>query len=285
MMPRLPLADAADLLTRSRRTNTVRLSLAAVVTGVAVAAIWVGTRTTGQAVGLAQDGRRTVVVLDVSTSIKPTVFDQIDMALERSIRDGGELGLVVFSDSAYELLAPGTPARELEGVARFFRALRSRPEGAPTVALGSSRFLRAPWAQSLSNGTRISAGLEAARWALERDARGRGSVVLVSDLGDEMGDLPALAAQIELLARDRIPLRVVALSPEAADLRLFRNLLAGHRGSISRAPSSPKPLAARQLGDAGSLALTCLAAALLLLLAVNEIACARLVVRRPAEAS
>jgi hypothetical protein len=285
MSPRLPLAGAADLLARGRQTNAVRLSLAALVVAVTAAAVWVGARASGQAAGLAQVGRRTVVVLDVSTSIKPKLFDQIDVTLERSIRDGDELGLVVFSDSAYELLAPGTPARELQGVARFFRALRSRPAGAPTVALGTSRFLRAPWAQSLSNGTRISSGLDAARRALERDARGRGSVVLVSDLGDEMSDLPALAAQIELLAKDKIPLRVVALSAAPADLRLFRSLLAGHRGSISQASASPKPLTARQLDGAASLALTCLAVALLLLLAVNEVACARLDLRSTAAAS
>jgi hypothetical protein len=145
------------------------------------------------------------------------------------------------------------------------------------VALGKSRYLRAPWGPTLTQGTKISTGLETALDELVREGGGRGRAVLVSDLGDEIGDLSALGRVIDRYATLHVPIDVVALSPQRQDLRLFRSLLAGGRGSVVEAD---EPGAAKDGGD-GSVPIGLLAvvAAFLAVLAVNEILGARLVLR------
>ena len=278
-MRRIPIAGAGDLLGRARQTRLVRLGLGCSVAAVLAAAVW---QTVGRGADpgpIVRPGRNTVLALDVSTSIRPKLYRQIDVTLTRATRAGGRLGLVVFSDTAYELLAPGTPAVELEKLDRFFRSLSAKPANVPTLALGRRRYLQAPWSRTLSSGTRISTGLALARQVLERDAHGRGAVVLLSDLGDEIGDLAEFAAEAQLLAQQGTQLRIVALSPKPSDLKLTRQLLAGSRGTIVEAAD---PDVHTRLGSDHSgprIAILALGCALLLLLALNEMLCARLVLR------
>ena len=66
-----------------------------------------------------------MLVLDVSRSIKPEANRTITDVLQQLIRSQSRLGLVAFSDIAYQLLPPGTPSRELRSLLRFFaRAFR-----------------------------------------------------------------------------------------------------------------------------------------------------------------
>jgi Mg-chelatase subunit ChlD len=279
-MRRIPLAGSSDLLRRARRTIVIRATLGCAIVGVLVASTWLAAGRGPDPGPIVQPGVKTMLVLDVSTSIRPRLNRQIEATLTRAISAGGRLGLIVFSDTAYELLAPDTAAAELEGIARFFRPLRSNPSHAPTTALGKDQYLQAPWAQTLSGGTRISSGLELARLTLGRDGGGRGAVVLLSDLGDEVGDLAEFAAEAKLIAEQGMQLRIVALSPKPSDLTLARELLAGGRGTIVEAAD---PEAARtQLHEGGgalSVGILVLGGVLLLLLALNEMLCARLVLR------
>ena len=277
-MRRIPLVGAPDLLRRARRTTVVRSTLGCAIVGVLVAATALAADHRPAPGPIARPGFRTMLVLDVSTSIRPKLYRQIDATLTRAIGAGGRLGLIVFSDTAYELLAPETAAQELEGIVRFYRPLRSNTAHVHTIALGPRRYLQAPWAPTLSSGTRISSGLELARLTLQRDGGGQGAVVLLSDLGDEARDLAEFAAEAKLIAEQGVQLRIVALSPKPSDLKLARELLGGSRGTIVEAPEPGAPRT-RIAALRGTLSVGVLAfgGILLLLLALNELLCARLV--------
>jgi hypothetical protein len=220
----------------AHRTLALQLGLAAALVALLVVAIDFGRRGDDSASRLGARGRTTVLVLDVSSSIRPRVFRQIDRTLERGVREGGRMGVVLFSDSAYELLPPGTSSRELEPLRRYFTPVQDVQAGVQTIAVGDDRFPLAPWSRNLSSGTRISAGLELAYDVLRRYHVANGEVLLVSDLGDEFVDLPAVARAIEKFESARVPLRVVALSPRPDDERIFRRLLDSGRGTVERAP-------------------------------------------------
>lgn len=285
-MRRIPVAGAQDLLQGARRTTVVRSTLGCAAAVLLVAATWLAASRRPDPGPIVRPGFQTMLVLDVSTSIRPQLDRQIETTLTRAIHAGGRLGLIVFSDSAHELLAPGTAAGELEGIVRFYRPLPSNSSYGPTIALRQDRYLRPPWARTLSNGTKISSGLELARLTLDRDAGGRGAIVLLSDLGDEVGDLAEFAAEAKLIAEQGMQLRIVALSPKPSDLRVTRELLAGGRGTIVE-PADPGVASSRRVlprGGALSIGILVLGGVLLLLLALNEVLCARLVLR-PGEGS
>jgi hypothetical protein len=231
---RIALGDAPGLLAQAQRTTLLRLGLAALLAALLAAGVAVAARGEEGEPPLAEAGRTTVLVVDVSSSIQPRVYRQIGDTLERAIEEGGRFGVVLFSDVAYEMLPPGTPARELEGLRRYFTPVRERVPGEPTVAVGQTRFPEAPWNASLTAGTKISTGLQVARLVLEREGVENGKVVLVSDLENEYLDLPELGRALAGYADTGLPLRVVALSPTPEDRRIFERLLR-ERGSIEEA--------------------------------------------------
>jgi hypothetical protein len=231
---RLVLADARELLALAGRTTLVRIGLAVALAALLAAALIVALRGEAGEPPLAESGKTTVLVLDVSSSIQPRVYRQIGDTLGRAIREGGRFGVVLFSDVAYELLPPGTPAPELAGLRRYFTPLERAVPGVPAVAIGATRFPQAPWSEVFSGGTKISTGLRLARQLLERGGVSNGKVVLVSDLEDEYLDVPELGRVLAGYADVALPLRVVALSPTPEDLRIFRRLLR-ERGSVSEA--------------------------------------------------
>lgn len=282
---RLVLADAARLARGARSTTLLRAVLAVVLIAVLAAAL-VTTLSgeTGEA-PLAEAGKTTVLVLDVSSSVQPRVYRQVGATIDRAIREGGRFGVVLFSDVAYEMVPPGTPAGELAGLRRFFTPLSGRVPGVPTVAVGSVRFPQAPWNETLTSGTRISTGLRLARELLEREGVSNGKVVLVSDLEDEYLDIPELGRVVAGYADAGLPLRVVALSPTRDDLQIWRRMLR-ESGAVSEADLPP---AAAERGAVlppvpFPRLLAGLAVVLLLALALNEHLLARLPLRRPGEA-
>jgi hypothetical protein len=225
----LPLADAATLHPRIRRTLVVRLVLALTFLGAALAAVLVAreprTRIT---VSLPESGR-TVVVLDVSASISSETFSRIGGTLAALARSRSRLGLVVFSDQAYEAMPPGTPAADLAPFVRYFTLPpQRRPGFAPA-------FPDNPWQSTFTGGTRISAGLDLAH-SIATAGGGRATVVLVSDLDDNPGDLPRLASVLLAYRRDHVPVRLVGLGASAANLALFERLLAP-KPRVERAPT------------------------------------------------
>ena len=259
MRAAIPIADLPAFGAAATRTLFVRVGLAvALVATLALAFLF--TRGSPAHDALLPSGTSPVVVLDLSWSTSSD-YRRIGRTIADLASSGRRIGLVVFSDVPYEMFPPGTPARELRPLLRFF-------SGSKTQRAGS------PWASSLSGGTRISAALLLARDALNRDRVSNGSAVLVSDLGDSPNDRTALAAAVVTYVREGIPLKVVGIHPTSEDAGFFTRLLGSRPlqprtggGSARPASSSPDNL---QIG------LLVAVAVFLLLLVANERACAGL---------
>ena len=158
----------------------------------------------------------TVLVLDLSASIDSDTFPGIGGTVAAFSRSDARVGLVYFSDEAYEALPPGTAAG-LAPLVRYFTPLSQKR------ASFTPSYPRNPWEDTFSGGTRISAGMELAR-EIAVSSRRRPTVVLVSDLEDAPGDLARLANVLLAFRRDR-PVRIVGLDPSRADAAFFHELL------------------------------------------------------------
>lgn len=235
MIRGLPLADAPALHRGARASRLLRLGLLAGFAAVLALAVRAALGGGVDPPRLAPPGRTSVIALDVSSSVRPTTFRQIEQTLARAIASGERYGLVMFSDEAYELLPPGTKAAELDGVRRYFVPQPpSRSKTYRTFRAGNLQFPVAPWTAAFTNGTHVSRGLILARAMLRRDGVRDGQVILVSDLEDDYLDIPLLARTIEAYGRDRLPLHVIGLDPQPYDREVFRQLLRG-QGTVTDA--------------------------------------------------
>jgi hypothetical protein len=225
----IPVADAPALRRPARLTLAVRAALAAVAIGAAIAFLLVSRHPHTRTLVPLPRSATTVVVLDVSASISTDTYARIGGTLAALSRSGARIGLVLFSDVAYEALPPGVPASDLAPFVRYFTLPpQTQPGFAPT-------FPPNPWAPTFSAGTHISAGLELARTIAAAQTR-RPAVLLVSDLDDDPNDLAQLAGVTAAYRRDGIPLRVVGLNPSAQDVALFRRLV-GADMPVAQAPT------------------------------------------------
>jgi len=269
----IAVADVRRLSKAARRTSAVRAALLAGVFSLFVLA-FLESRGTGSELGaLLPKGTTPIVALDTSASISGPTNRRVLRTLQTLASGGGTAGLVVFSDTAYELQPPGTPARELRPLMRFFR-----PVG---FASGTPEFSVSPWSADFKAGTRISAGLDQARLSLERAGARHGSVILVSDLDDPEA-ASVLAVSVGALRRDHIALRIVPLFPFPKDLALWRGLVGG--GAIAASPTLPRTAAEAAKQEAHPfrsrlpVTLLVLSGLLVLVLAVHERVCGRLVI-------
>ena len=198
-MTAIPLADAGALAAVARRTTAIRLALIVVILATIAAALLVA-RHPDTHVLVPLSGRGdTIVVLDLSASISTDTYSQIGATLTTLARSNGRLGLVLFSDQAYEALPQGTPAADLAPLVRLFTLPTTTQSGfAPTLPPN-------PWTASFSGGTRISAGLGLAHAIATSSGKTRPTVVLVSDLSDDPRDLTRLGSVLLAYRRDGIP--------------------------------------------------------------------------------
>jgi hypothetical protein len=215
--------DGTGAFRRSaRRTLLTRLAVAAAL--IAAAALELGAARGGAVTEASylQPGATTVVVMDFSYSITGSEYRLIVNGLRKIEAAGNPVALVGFSDVAYEMLPPGTPAHELEPVARRFVPLSAKA--------GSLRFPPSPWAP-LAGGTTISAGLTLADQILQRDHVRHGSVVLISDLETTSDDAAAVVDAVDSLKGHGYQLHLVGLAPTGPALRFFESLL-GRRAIV-----------------------------------------------------
>lgn len=253
--PRVHSYDAGALRSAALRTGVFRVVLVAAAVGLlALTASAARGRDLGQQRLL--PGGASVVVIDLSLSITQKDYSGIRRTLRRLIADKSRVGLVIFSDVAYELFPPGTPASELRPLLRLLAPRKHGPLN--------------PWSGSFSGGTQISSALDLARDMLVHHGAKKGSILLVSDLINAPQDVPQLARTLHDLHRESIRVRVVALSPLPDGRTIFQGLL-GKKALIS-----PAKLSARSdpVGSAGSplpTGLIVLAVLLLALLAVHEL--------------
>jgi hypothetical protein len=214
----IPLVDAPALRGPARRTFTVRIVLALLCIGATVAFVLVARNPHTRTIVPLPSHADTILVLDLSASISSDTFSRIGGTLAALSRSGKRLGLVVFSDQAYEAFPPGTPAADLAPFVRYF-TLPKQP--APGFA---PSFPTNPWQSTFTGGTRISAGLDLAH-AIALAGGRPATVVLVSDLDDDPSDLPRLASVLLAYRRDHVPVRIIGLAPSADNVALFTRLL------------------------------------------------------------
>ena len=260
----IPLADAKRLRRTARRTRIAQLIALAAVLGAAVWLVVAAARVERPTSAFAPAGTTAIVVLDVSASISSETYDRILATLDRLADSNGRYGLVLFSDTAYMALPPGTAAAELRPFERFFRVPPRRGGGLPDAP-------RSPWTDTFSAGTRISTGLERALEEIRDQRLERPAVVLVSDLDDSTSDLDRLRDVALAYRRAAIPLHVVGLDPAPEDADLIRTLVAGS-GDLVAAPTR-ETASSRVLGGRASevvFATVALALGLALLLVLTQ---------------
>lgn len=281
---RIPVADAPALAGAARRTTFVRILLAAALLGAAAVAYLFAAGLQARPSSYFAEGATGVVVIDFSTSIDPGKYRRIARVLRTVAETSQPVGLVVYSDAAYEAIPPGTRGDVLRPLLRFYeqpdRALSPRVRGGFGTPL-PRELPASPWQRTFRGGTRISAGLRVAREMLQRDRVRGGSVMLVSDLDDSPFDTARLGDEAISYRRAGIDIRLVPLSPAREDRELFMRLFGpeafvGHRELLANSQLEER----RTLVGAFPAGLVATAAALLLLLAINERLNARLRWRR-----
>jgi hypothetical protein len=256
------LADLGELRRPALRTSGGRvlltLALAATLAGIVLVARSAGT---GRAAVLPAGATTGCVVLDMSASISGPIYERVSTTLRGIVAANQSICLVMFSDTAYELLPPNSPPGALLQFVPFF---------VPTRFYGGTPvFAQSPWDQ-FSGGTRISTGLIVGQQALERAHVKHGALLLISDLDDSVGDDPQLNAVALRLRRDDLPVRIVPLFAESANKNYFGALF-GRNSFVS--PSAFRHSArthAQPVTAAAPWALLGLGILLVVLLAGNE---------------
>ena len=214
--PTIPIATTATMGPAVRRTLVLRIALGALLVALVVAATETGRSNAAADRGLVPGGVGGMLVLDVSRSIKPEANRTITNVLQQLIDSHTRIGLVAFSDIGYELLPPGSPSSELQPLLRYFAAVAPKP--------GPDPYPPNPWSTNFSGGTQISSGLAVAHASLTRAGQPKGPILLVSDLDTAPDDVPRVALAFNQFRAEGVPFRIVAVSPRADNLSLFKNL-------------------------------------------------------------
>jgi hypothetical protein len=271
--PAIPIATTAELAPAVRRTLFLRVVLAALLIGLVIAATETGRSRAAAGSGLVPGGVGGMLVLDVSRSIKPGANQTIRNVLQQLIDARTRIGLVAFSDIAYELLPPGSPSAELRPLLRYFITTPPKP--------GPDPYPPNPWSSNFSGGTQISSGLAVAHAALTRAGQPKGPILLVSDLDTAPDDVPRVALTFNQFKAQGVPFRIVAVTPRQDNLSLFQNL-AGKNAFTAPVARTSSASGAAGGGDRSHLSWGLIAIALLVLgaLAANEHWCGRLPVPR-----
>lgn len=269
--PGIPVGDLPTLARVFRRTAAYRLGLAAALACVLGAAFAIALDQDVRAEAFFPPDRSGIVVIDMSASVSPLTYRRIGRALRR-IADANEpVGVVVFSDAAYELFPPGTEGSELKPLVRYFTALPGT-----RVSAFDATFPANPWQGTFAAGTRISEGLRVARASLRRDEIQDATVLLISDLEAPQSDHLRIVDAVTNLQNDGVQVRVVPLFAQPQNRSFFGRLVGP--GAFVSETSLERPIEADELGLGGSTPWLYLGlgTALVLLLAANERWCGRL---------
>lgn len=282
----LPASTVAELRPAYRRTWRIRAVLTLASLALLLSAFAFARDLHALPTSYFATGSGGIVVLDLSTSVDAQKSQRVLRVLQSLSETEGRVGLVVFSDSAYEMLPPDTRSEELRPLLPFFeqgpvgfgrpRGFGGRRGGDRGTAPAAPR-VESPWSLAFRGGTRISTGLAEARGVIEREGNRSLSVLLLSDLDDSGFDTAALTEELGAYDRDGLRLRVIPLFPAPEDRRLFTSI-AG-RGVLVDRPELLRNTTVRErltLVGSSPWALVCAGAALLGVLALNERWCARL---------
>lgn len=276
----LPSTAADELGREHRRLRRLRLALATAALALLVSCFALSRDAEALPTTYFATGSGGVIVLDLSASVDALKSQRVQRVLAALAETEGRAGLVVFSDTAYEMFPPDTRTEELRPLLQFFR---DRPV-APTFGRpgsgsggGAGSAEESPWSLSFRGGTKISTGLVEARRMIAREGDPTLDVILLSDLDNSGFDGSVLTEELGAYERAGIDLRVIPLFPATEDLELFEQLLPAdafvERAELVRNSG----VSERQtLVGAFPWPFVGAAAALLLLLAANERWCGRL---------
>ena len=214
----IPLADAQPFRRSAARTRLVRTTLAVGALAAAVVAFATALGDPPVSVVTLPAGTDGIVVLDISASVSTSASRRLASTLDQLAHSKGRYGLVLFSDTAYLALPPGSPAAELRPFTRFFGVTTKGADGRP-------RTPKSPWSSQFSAGTSIAQGLRLGL-NVARAEEGRTAVLLVSDLDASAMDVGGIASVLLEYRHVGVPLYVVALDPEPRDRATFAALLA-----------------------------------------------------------
>jgi hypothetical protein len=272
--PSLPSSVADELGSEHRRTRRLRLALAAGALALLGAAFGLARGADALPTTYFASGSGGIVVLDLSASVDQLKSQRVQRVIEALADTEGRAGLVVFSDTAYEMLPPDTRTEELRPLLRFFQPRRGGGGGGGGQQASADE---SPWSVAFRGGTKISTGLIEARRMVEREGDERLGVVLISDLDNSGFDTSELTEELVRYQREGIDLRVIPLFPAPEDLSLFRQLVP-EDAFVERAElvRNSEVRERQTLVGAFPWPFVAAAAALLLLLAANERLCNRL---------
>lgn len=284
--PELPTSAAAELGRERRRTWIVRLALATLAVGLLAAAFIVSRDLKALPTTYFATGSGGIVVLDLSSSVDQQKAQRAQRVIRSMAETEGRIGLVVFSDTAYEMLPPDTRSEELRPILRFFEAppggfrpgFGRRRGGGSTDTPRQQDREQSPWSLSFRGGTKISTGLAEARAIVHREGDPSLSVLLLSDLDNSGFDSSSLIEEVTAYEREALNLRVIPLFPAAEDRDFFERVV-GKEAVIDRTELVRNTTVRESLTLVGSSpwTLVLLGAGLLALLAANERYGARLV--------
>ena len=137
-----PLADLSRLRVPAQRTAALRVVLLLALAGT-FALLFQAARSAGagRAAVFPEGTKAGVVAVDMSASISGPTYSRVATTLRGIVDANQSIGLVMFSDTAYELLPPNSPPGALLQFVPFFEPLRYY--GSTPV------FGQTPWAARL----------------------------------------------------------------------------------------------------------------------------------------
>jgi len=262
-----PTSEPGRLRRARTRTLVLRAALAIALLATLVLAFVVARAEGVRQTPLVPHGKTGIMVLDVSASTSEAAFAQ---TIQKLATGDERVGLIAFSDTAYELLPPGSPSRELLPLLRYFLPGED----------GSEPPAQNPW-DAFRAGTRVSEGLRLAGEVFAREGVRDGSILLVSDFEILPDEIQRVAEQVALLRGDGIEVRLVPLNPSPERRARMNAILGGAAVLRDESPDAEvRAPEAESLGALAPWAFVGVAALLVAVLAANEALLARLEVRR-----
>jgi hypothetical protein len=262
----VPTSEPGRLARSTRRTTLLRSALAIALLATLALAFFVARGEGVRQAPLVPSDKTGILVLDLSASTSEAAFAQ---TIEKLAYADERVGLIAFSDAAYQLLPPGSPGRELLPLLRYFSVVDGKPPTGQT-----------PW-DEFRAGTRISEGLRVAGDVLREEGVSDGSLLLVSDFEILPDEIERVAAQVGSLRGEGVEVRLVPLNPTPERRARMNAILGG--AAVLREESADAPVRApeaRSLKAAAPWGFVAVAGLLVALLALNEGFLSRLEVRR-----
>ena len=276
----IPLSDADAVRFALRRTTLVRLGIGTLLVLLAAIAVWRAADLNPRPVAFLPSHSTSILVIDQSKSVYISSYKRIAQVIRKLAAADVPVGLVAFSDTAYEMLPPGARGSELKPLLRFYTPGHGGSNVDPETLYAAN-----PWQDVFSGGTKISSGLDLARSLLHRDHIHNGTILLASDLGTAGEDEPDVAQSLIRIEHDKdVHLKIVPLFPVADDLAFFqrfvpaRDFVKPSQLRVTKAAESRRRLIASTPWP-----LLLVGGLLLLALSANELACGRLHVPRARE--